>query len=106
MEMKRVISIAVVIVMWVVVPVAAQGFDADPVFSVKLLPDRVPAVAGQDLRLFVPHESDVLIARAGSARQSTSAPSTQRPAGSLTSSSRSCMPRSISTVKRAWPLVC
>jgi len=32
---------------------SAQGFDSEPVFRVKLLPDRVPAVAGEELRLAV-----------------------------------------------------
>ncbi len=31
----------------------AQGFGAEPVFQVQLVPDRSPAVAGQDLRLAV-----------------------------------------------------
>ncbi len=32
---------------------AAQGFDTDPVFQVRLLPDRSPVVAGEELRLAV-----------------------------------------------------
>jgi hypothetical protein len=31
----------------------AQGFDADPVFKVRLLPDRAPLVAGEELRLAI-----------------------------------------------------
>ena len=33
--------------------VFAQGFDSEPVFNVRLLPDRSPAVAGEELRLAV-----------------------------------------------------
>jgi len=31
----------------------AQGFDADPVFKVRLVPDRAPLVAGEELRLAI-----------------------------------------------------
>ena len=34
-------------------PAAGQGFDADPVFKVRLVPDRAPLVAGDELRLAV-----------------------------------------------------
>jgi thiol:disulfide interchange protein DsbD len=51
--MKRAIVLAAILTIFGSALGAAQGFDAEPVFTVKLLPDRVPAVAGEELRLAV-----------------------------------------------------
>ncbi len=49
--MKRKIISTVVLVLSVVGPGFAQGFDTEPVFKVKLVVDRSPVVAGGDVRL-------------------------------------------------------
>jgi thiol:disulfide interchange protein DsbD len=51
--MKKHVMIAVVLVGFASGLVCAQGFDSEPVFKVRLLPDRSPAVAGEELRLAV-----------------------------------------------------
>jgi thiol:disulfide interchange protein DsbD len=51
--MKRAIMLAAVLTVCGVGSAIAQGFDSEPVFQVRLLPDRVPAVAGEELRLIV-----------------------------------------------------
>ena len=49
--MKRMIIAAVVLVLCAAGTGFAQGFDAEPVFSVKVATDRAPVVAGGDVRL-------------------------------------------------------
>jgi len=51
--MKKHVLIAVLLGGFASGLVFAQGFDAEPVFKVQLLPDRSPAVAGEELRLAV-----------------------------------------------------
>ncbi len=51
--MKRTIVMTAILTIFGSTIAAAQGFDAEPVFQVNLLPDRVPAVAGEELRLAV-----------------------------------------------------
>jgi len=51
--MKRTIVLAAILAMCGVGSGAAQGFDSEPVFQVQLLPDRAPAVAGDELRLII-----------------------------------------------------
>jgi len=51
--MKRAIMLAAVLTVCGVGSAIAQGFDSEPVFQVQLFPDRVPAVAGEELRLIV-----------------------------------------------------
>ena len=51
--MKKHVMIAVLLVGFASTVVIAQGFDSEPVFKVRLLPDRSPAVAGEELRLAV-----------------------------------------------------
>ena len=47
---KQLVSLAILVWM-VALVVSAQGFNAEPVFTVKLVPDRNPAVAGDVLQL-------------------------------------------------------
>jgi thiol:disulfide interchange protein DsbD len=51
--MKRTLVLLCVAAFCVVGQTSAQGFDTDPVFEVKLLPDRAPLVAGDELRLAI-----------------------------------------------------
>ncbi len=51
--MKKYLMIAALLVGSASGFVFAQGFDSEPVFNVRLLPDRSPAVAGEELRLAV-----------------------------------------------------
>ena len=51
--MKKYLMIVVLLVGSASGLVAAQGFDSEPVFKVRLLPDRSPAVAGEVLRLAI-----------------------------------------------------
>ena len=51
--MKKHVMIAALLVGFASAVVFAQGFDSEPVFKVRLLPDRSPAVAGEELRLAV-----------------------------------------------------
>jgi thiol:disulfide interchange protein DsbD len=51
--MKKHMMIAALLVGFASGLVCAQGFDSEPVFKVRLLPDRSPAVAGEELRLAV-----------------------------------------------------
>ena len=51
--MKKFMMIAVLLMGFASGFVFAQGFDSEPVFNVRLLPDRSPAVAGEELRLAV-----------------------------------------------------
>jgi len=51
--MKRTIVFLVFLTIFAAGPAAGQGLDTDPVFKVRLLPDRAPLVAGDELRLAV-----------------------------------------------------
>jgi thiol:disulfide interchange protein DsbD len=51
--MKRTIAFLALLTIFMAGPAAGQGFDADPVFKVRLVPDRAPLVAGEELRLAV-----------------------------------------------------
>ena len=51
--MTRKIALLVFLVGMVAVAGLAQTFESEPVFQVRLLPDRLPVVAGEDLRLAV-----------------------------------------------------
>lgn len=51
--MQRTLAFAVLCLMIAVSPGLAQGLDDEPVFRVRILPDRSPAIAGEDLRLAV-----------------------------------------------------
>lgn len=51
--MKKYVMIAALLVGFASTVAVAQGFDSEPVFKVRLLPDRSPAVAGEELRLAV-----------------------------------------------------
>ena len=51
--MKKYLMISVLLVGSATAFVFAQGFDSEPVFNVRLLPDRSPVVAGEELRLAV-----------------------------------------------------
>ena len=51
--MKRKTALLVFLVAAIAIPGVAQTFESEPVFQVRLLPDRVPAVAGDDFRLAV-----------------------------------------------------
>ena len=51
--MKRTIILAAILALCGGGAASAQGFDSEPVFQVRLFPDRVPAVAGEELRLAV-----------------------------------------------------
>jgi thiol:disulfide interchange protein DsbD len=49
--MNKTVALLTVLGLAVAAPVAAQGFDAEPVFRVELVPDRSPVVAGEVLQL-------------------------------------------------------
>ena len=51
--MKRTIVFLTLLTICAAGPAAGQGFDTDPVFKVRLVPDRTPLVAGDELRLAV-----------------------------------------------------
>jgi thiol:disulfide interchange protein DsbD len=51
--MKRTIAFVALLTISAAGLVAGQGFDTEPVFKVQLVPDRVPLVAGEELRLAV-----------------------------------------------------
>jgi thiol:disulfide interchange protein DsbD len=51
--MRKALGIAVTLLLTAGGIALAQGFEADPVFGVRLLADRDPAVAGEELRLAV-----------------------------------------------------
>ena len=51
--MKRISILVMVLAIGTAGQVIAQGFDSEPVFRVRLLPDRAPLVAGDELRLAV-----------------------------------------------------
>jgi thiol:disulfide interchange protein DsbD len=51
--MKRTFVLLVLLVFGMAGQVVAQGFGGEPVFRVRLLPDREPLVAGEELRLAV-----------------------------------------------------
>jgi thiol:disulfide interchange protein DsbD len=51
--MKSKTVLLVVLSLWAVGLAGAQGFDAEPVFQVKLVPNRSPGVAGEEFRLAV-----------------------------------------------------
>ena len=51
--MKRFLVMTSLVLITVAAMTSAQGFDSEPVFGVRLLPDREPAVAGDQLRLAV-----------------------------------------------------
>jgi len=51
--MKKYVMIAALLVGFTSAVAVAQGFDSEPVFKVRLLPDRSPGVAGEGLRLAV-----------------------------------------------------
>jgi thiol:disulfide interchange protein DsbD len=51
--MKRTFVLLALLVFGTAGQVVAQGFDAEPVFQVRLVPDRAPLVAGDELRLAV-----------------------------------------------------
>ena len=51
--MKKTVVLAAILTMCGVGFTAAQGLDSEPVFQVQLMPDRTPAVAGDELRLIV-----------------------------------------------------
>jgi thiol:disulfide interchange protein DsbD len=51
--MKRTIVFLVLLTILAAGPVAGQGLGTDPVFKVRLVPDRIPLVAGDELRLAV-----------------------------------------------------
>jgi len=51
--MKNTIVLFMLLTICAAGPAAGQGFDTDPVFEVRLVPDRTPLVAGNELRLAV-----------------------------------------------------
>ena len=51
--MRRRLIFAVILSLAGAISGAAQGFEAEPVFTVQILPDREPVVAGEELRLAV-----------------------------------------------------
>jgi thiol:disulfide interchange protein DsbD len=51
--MIRILFLASLMALGMAGHVSAQGFDSEPVFEVRLLPDRAPLVAGDELRLAV-----------------------------------------------------
>jgi thiol:disulfide interchange protein DsbD len=51
--MKKTVLILAVVMFGVAGFALAQGLDADPVFRVRMVPDRTPLVAGEELRLAV-----------------------------------------------------
>lgn len=51
--MKKIIVVSALLMFCAVGQVVAQRFDSEPVFKVRLLPDRSPLVAGDELRLAV-----------------------------------------------------
>ncbi len=51
--MKRRLFFALILSLAGAISGAAQGFEAEPVFTVQILPDREPVIAGEELRLAV-----------------------------------------------------